>query len=80
MRPWTLGGCVSALLAATAGCTTLRNLPLLKPRKALGLTVARDGTLLHEGKPFRGIGVNYFDAFYRTLRNPADVSYREGFA
>jgi hypothetical protein len=29
------------------------------------------------GKPYRGIGVNYFDLFGRTLRNPADTSSRE---
>ena len=29
--------------------------------------------------PYRGIGVNYYDAFVRTLRNPQDNSYRAGF-
>jgi len=29
--------------------------------------------------PLRGIGVNYFDAFYRTLKDPNDTSYDEGF-
>jgi len=70
-----IGAC--ALLVATQGCTRLRIPAFHKP---LGLAVARDGTLLRDGKPFRGIGVNYFDAFYRTLRNPADTSYFEGFA
>jgi len=46
--------------------------------KPLGLAV-RGGSLIKDGKPFRGIGVNYFDAFYRTLGNPKDTSYREGF-
>lgn len=46
---------------------------------ALGLRVSRDGTLLLRGRPFRGIGVNYFDAFYRTLKDPSDTSYRQGF-
>jgi hypothetical protein len=44
----------------------------------LGLTVNRQGTVLRHGHPYRGIGVNYFDAFIRVLRNPADVSYRDG--
>lgn len=34
---------------------------------------------MHDGKPFQGIGVNYFDCFYRTLKNPDDTSYRDGF-
>jgi hypothetical protein len=45
----------------------------------LGLTVRADGVLLHENQPFRGIGVNYFNAFGRHLANPQDTSYREGF-
>lgn len=32
----------------------------------LGLQV-RDGVLIKDGKPFKGIGVNYFDCFARTL-------------
>lgn len=43
------------------------------------LQVNKNGTLIQNGKPFRGIGVNYFDAFYRTLNNPDDISYRAGF-
>ncbi|MBM4036141.1 MAG: glycoside hydrolase family 5 protein [Planctomycetes bacterium] len=73
-RVWWL----PAILAAGAGCAPLRS--LLTGPKPRGLTVARDGSPLREGKPFRGIGVNYFDAFYRTLRNPNDTSYFEGFA
>ncbi len=65
-------------LAASQGCAFVAR--LLPTRTPLGLTAGRDGALLKEGKPFRAIGVNYFDAFYRTLRNPADTSYREGFA
>jgi len=45
-----------------------------------GLTVSADGQLLLRGTPFRGIGVNYFDAFYRTLKDPEDTGYRAGFA
>jgi hypothetical protein len=44
-----------------------------------GLSAGRDGTLLRNGVPYRGVGVNYFDAFLRTLRRPADDSYRDGF-
>ena len=37
-----------------------------------GLSVGRNGVLMRDGKPFRGIGVNYFDAFYRLLLLPGD--------
>jgi len=51
------------------------------PRAArAGLTVGAGGTLLKDGKPYRGIGVNYFSAFYRTLKDPDDTSYRQGLA
>jgi hypothetical protein len=51
-----------------------------KPEPHPGLTVGEGGVVLKGGKPFRGIGVNYFDAFYRTLKDRNDESYREGFA
>ena len=44
-----------------------------------GLSVRRDGVLIHDGKPFRGIGVDYFDAFYRTVTNGKATSYEAGF-
>jgi len=37
-----------------------------------------NGMLIKDCQPYRAVGVNYFDAFYRTLRNPADKSYKEG--
>lgn len=40
----------------------------------LGLYVAADGVLLKDGKHYRGIGVNYFDLFSRTLKRPEDTS------
>ncbi|MBE3069478.1 MAG: cellulase family glycosylhydrolase [Planctomycetes bacterium] len=43
-----------------------------------GLSI-RNGVVTKDGRPFRGIGVNYFDAFARTLKNPADTSYEAGF-
>jgi len=42
---------------------------------ALGLTVSLRGTLVHEGRDYRGIGVNCFSLFYRTLKDPTDTSY-----
>lgn len=44
-----------------------------------GLTAGKDGTVLRDGRPYHGIGVNYMDAFTRTLVNGEDTSYREGF-
>ena len=44
-----------------------------------GLSAARDGTLLRNGVPYRGVGVNYTDAFLRPLRHPGDESYRDDF-
>ena len=43
------------------------------------LTLDKDGQVLRDGKPYHGIGINYFSAFSRTLANPKDTSYREGF-
>lgn len=46
----------------------------------VGLSVNAKGILMHNGAPYRGIGVNYYDAFLRTLRDSNDDSYKEGFA
>jgi len=44
-----------------------------------GLVVDAEGRLLKDGAPYRAIGVNYFSAFLRSLQDPDDTSYREGF-
>ncbi len=43
------------------------------------LTISADGALLKDGARYRGVGVNYFSAFSRTLADPNDTSFREGF-
>lgn len=48
-------------------------------KKQLGLQVNKGGILIKDGKPYRGIGVNFFDAFIRALDDPNSTSYREGF-
>ena len=48
------------------------------PARPLGLAV-RNGVLQRDGKPYRGIGANYFSLFGRTLHDPRDKSYREQF-
>jgi hypothetical protein len=63
------------LLAAAAG------LFCGLPRVAYSqLEAGPNASVLKEGKPFRGIGVNYFDCFLRTLKSGADTSYDAGFA
>lgn len=50
------------------------------PVAGLGLSVGTDGRLKLQAVPFRGLGVNYYDAFVRTLTGPASPSYEAGFA
>lgn len=45
-----------------------------------GLRVEADGSLELNGRPIRAVGVNYFDAFYRVLKDNSDTSYEQGFA
>ncbi len=55
--------------------------PLVGETSSLpGLAVNSAGLLMRDDKPYRGIGVNYYDAFLRVLRNPKDTSYSEGFS
>jgi len=44
-----------------------------------GLSVNERGELLLRATPFRGIGVNYYDAFVRTLEQSARTNYDAGF-
>lgn len=44
-----------------------------------GLQV-KDGILQKDGQPYRGLGVNYFNAFHRAVCRPTNTTYREGFA
>jgi len=38
----------------------------------------KDGLLIKDCKPYKAIGVNYFDAFLRTIKNPKDKTYKKG--
>lgn len=49
-----------------------------KAAPQLGLSV-RKGVLIKDGRPYRGIGVDYFSAFLRVLNNEKDTSYEQGF-
>jgi hypothetical protein len=46
---------------------------------SLGLQVSTAGILIHNGNPYRGVGVNYFNAFYRNLQNASDTTFKAGF-
>jgi hypothetical protein len=52
--------------------------PLCSPNQFKGLTVALDGTLLRDGRPYRGVGANYFDLLLRVLSDPANTSSLDG--
>jgi autotransporter-associated beta strand protein len=63
------------MLAAALAADGSLDFPTARPP---GLKVVA-GTLTRDGRPFRGIGVNYYDAFNRMLMNGADTSHRAGF-
>jgi hypothetical protein len=44
-----------------------------------GPVVGADGTLLRDGKPYRGIGVNGYDLFVRTLADPGATNRLDAF-
>ncbi len=49
------------------------------PQHTHGLTVHK-GQLLRGGKPYRGMGANYFSLFSRTIADPSDTSSRRQLA
>ncbi len=53
---------------------------LTSAAESVGLTKGPNATVLRDGKPYRGIGINYFDCFLRTLNDGHDTSYDAGFA
>ncbi len=69
--------CVAIGLSYPLGgrATAAESEPVATP----GLSV-RNGQLVKDGKPYRGIGANYFDLFIRLLEDPGDASYRRGLA
>ena len=65
---------VIAVCTATLVCCAE---PVKPVKQSPGLSVRR-GVLLLKGKPWSGVGVNYFSLFYRRLKKPGDASYRKG--
>jgi hypothetical protein len=80
IRPGVNSSIITRLLLAFLLNPTIAILPVsLQAASFPGLSAARDGTLLRNGEPYRGVGVNYTDAFLRPLRHPEDESYRDDF-
>ncbi len=66
-----MGIFASFLIALTAPCQPPR------ATEPFGLS-SSNGVLVLNGKPYRGMGVNYFSLFSRTLNNHSDRSYEKG--
>jgi hypothetical protein len=73
--------CSIALFSGASGARTAQGTDGAGADSAanLGLTVREDGVLLRDGRPYRAMGVNYFDAFGRQLHDPKDESFDAGF-
>jgi hypothetical protein len=67
-----ISGCIAGALSVLAPAEVAQS------SSSPGLMVGAHGTLLRHGAPYRGIGVNYYDAFLRALRDPQDFSYQAG--
>jgi hypothetical protein len=65
----------AVLLAIGLASAILADEP--KPARHQGLS-AQKGILVFQGKPYRGIGANYFSMFYRTLKDASGTSYEQG--
>ena len=64
-RSWCAAGVavVAVALAAAAGAAPLK---------------VEDGRFVRDGRPYRGVGVNYFDLFIRVLHAPTNTSSLAG--
>lgn len=49
--------------------------PAVRGSKSPGLMINARGELIHEGRLFRGVGVNYFDLFSRTLADAGATNH-----
>jgi hypothetical protein len=61
-------------VTVTAVCTLLTAAALAGPH---GLQV-KDGCFIKDGRPYRGVGANYFDLFRRVLREPTNTTSLAG--
>lgn len=62
---------VLALLVAAAAADVRAAEPAAPPPPGL---YVRDGVLMKDGRPYCGVGANYFSLFSRMLKDPADTS------
>ncbi|HAB19456.1 MAG TPA: hypothetical protein PLX89_09695 [Verrucomicrobiota bacterium] len=74
------GNAVLLTLILLCGSDGLTADPNTNRTATVGLSVSRDGSLRLNGAVYRGFGVNYYDAFVRTLAEPPTQSYEAGFA
>ncbi len=68
--------CVAVLVVCAATLVGSAE-PAKTTKQPPGLSANR-GILVLRGKPYSGIGVNYFSLFHRRLKKPADASHRKG--
>lgn len=70
---------VLAFVLLSVTCQSKKEVEPLPSANVNGiLKVSADGLFMRDGKEYHGIGVNYFNAFYRTILNTADKTYTEG--
>jgi len=74
MRAPTSLVAVSVICVLAAVCCAE---PVKTNTQSHGLSVQR-GVLTLQGKPYKGVGVNYFSLFNRRIKKPGDVSYQKG--
>jgi hypothetical protein len=67
----TLGGFAALICLAVVGAAAGRAETATAPPPGL---YVRDGVLMKDGRPYRGVGVNYFSLFSRLIKDPADTS------
>lgn len=66
------------LVGSVAGCWTTDE-EAINDCRHQALCVSSSGILMKDNQPYFGAGVNYFNAFNRTLMDPKDTSYHYGF-
>lgn len=70
----------NTILAFCLFCTLLAPIfSVQADQKDPVLFVNPEGVLLKDGRPYKAVGVNYFSALYRSILNPNDKSYAQGF-
>ena len=78
--------CIFFIIIHSVACTKeeVKNNDENKPAQEglvhnLGLQVNSEGIVTLNGQAYKGVGVNYFNAFSRNLIDVSDTTYKEGF-